>query len=316
MDWKRYEKWLIVYLKGFAMGCADAVPGVSGGTIALIVGIYERLITAITSIDIEKIVAVMKCVTPSMFPEAKEAFLDMDGPFLLVLGLGIITAVVSILRIIYYLLSNHPVPTYGFFFGLIAVSAVILYREVDLSTSGRKAAALAGFLTAFITSGYATAALGHELPVIFLAGMVAVSAMVLPGISGSLILIILGQYEYMSGALSEFTDAIVSGLVSGNTVPVIETGPPVVVFITGAVVGLFTVAHIVRRALDTYRYATIAFLVSLVAGALRAPVEEVNRTLVEQGATWASVLPEFTIAALAGGLMIYLIDRKAGVIEY
>lgn len=309
MEIERYKEWLLVYAKGLAMGCADAVPGVSGGTIALITGIYERLISAITSIDVEKVVTVARGINPSNLSEAREVFRDLDGFFLMVLMTGILTAVVSVLRAVHYLLTHHPVATYGFFFGLIAVSAAVLYRGIDLSTRATKLSAMTGFLLAFLVSGYATTGLGHGPGILFLSGVIAVSAMVLPGISGSLLLIILGQYEYMTGALSRFTDSVVSGLVAGEAGPVVETSQPVLIFVVGSLVGLFTVAHAVRKALEHHRQATLAFLVSLVAGALRAPVEEVSGALSRQGVSWLTASPEFAAAALLGGLAVYLLDR-------
>ena len=310
--------WVTVYLKGLAMGCADAVPGVSGGTIALIVGIYERLIAALTAIDPDRIRRTVAGVRPVNLPDARAALLEMDAPFLLVLGAGIATAVVAVLRAVDHLLTTVPVATFGFFFGLIAASAVVLYGIVDLSTPGRKAAAVAGFLAAFLTSGYASTALGNELPIVFVAGAVAVSAMILPGISGSLLLIILGQYDFMSAALSTFVDALGAAVLSGGTETgaVWEAAPPVVVFIAGAFVGLFTVAHAVRRALEAYRMATLAFLVSLIVGALRAPVVEVSLALAERGETWSSAFPRFAAAALAGALAVVVLDRYAGTIDY
>jgi len=310
--------WLVVYLKGLAMGAADAVPGVSGGTIALIVGIYERLIAALTAIDPTRLRRVVFGFTPARIPDARAAFHEMDGAFLLVLGAGIATSVVAVLSAVDVLLRTVPVVTFGFFFGLIAASAAVLFGEVDLSTPGRKAAAVGGFLAAFLTTGYASTALGNELPVIFLAGAVAVSAMILPGISGSLLLIVLGQYDYMSATLRSFLETLVGTVTAGTAdVPaLIDLGTPVVVFLTGALVGLFTVAHAVRRALAAYRMATLAFLVSLIVGALRAPIVEVSIRLGEQGETWTTAAPRFFAAALGGAVVVLVLDRYTTTIEY
>ncbi|SEH46245.1 putative membrane protein [Halopenitus malekzadehii] len=309
-------EWLGVYLRGVAMGCADAVPGVSGGTLALITGIYERLIAAVTAIDPDRARRVLAGVRPANLPDARAAFLEMDGPFLLVLGAGIGTAIVTVLRVVEHLLEAAPVATFGFFFGLIAASAVVLRHEVDLSTPGRKGAAVAGFLVAFLVSGYAAGALGDGLAVVFLAGALAVSAMVMPGVSGSLVLVILGQYERMTDALSTFTDAVIGAVSGAGTDALVEAAPPVVVFCGGGVLGLFTVAHAVRRALAANRAATVAFLVSLIVGALRAPIVEVGRVLEESGSSWSAVAPRFGLAAVLGGAIVILLDRYAGAIEY
>jgi len=273
-----YLEWFYIYLKGFVMGAADAVPGISGGTIALITGIYERLISAITAVNFETILGVVRGIRPPKFQKAVDAFSKIDGFFLLVLGSGVLTAVVMVLNIIHHLLSNYPISTFGFFWGLIAVSGLVLSRKIDLTISGTKPAALIGFLIAFVVSGFAGSSLAHSLPVVFIAGVFSVSAMILPGISGSLILVILGQYEYMSGALSRFTDALFATISSGDTISLIDSFRPVAVFILGGFVGIFTVAHFIRWALENYRKITFAFLVSLVFGALRAPILEVEKS--------------------------------------
>ena len=305
-----------IYLRGLAMGAADAVPGVSGGTIALITGIYERLIAAVTAIEPGRLRDLMGGVRTERRPEATNALRTMDAGFLLALGAGIATAVITVLRIVNVLLETNPVETYGFFFGLIGASAVVLYSEVSLATRGRQAAALAGFLVAFVLSGYAAGALGSSLPVIFLAGSIAVSAMILPGVSGSLLLLMLGQYDYMSAALSQFTDAVFAFVNGAGFDPLIETATPVVTFMTGAVVGLFTVAHSVRWALEHYREATLAFLVSLIVGALRAPVEQSTIALAEAGSVWTTeTIGLFVLFAVVGAAAVVLVDRLAGGIE-
>ena len=308
--------WATVYLKGVAMGSADAVPGVSGGTIALIVGIYERLIAAVTAIDAARVRRVLAGVRPANVPDARAAFHEIDGAFLLVLGAGIGTAVVAVLSGVNYLLATRPVATYGFFFGLIAASAAVLLRGVTLDTPRRKAAAVAGFLLAFLASGVASTGLGSSLPLVFVAGAVAVSAMVLPGISGSLLLIVLGQYEYMSGTVSRAVDGLAALLTGNGSDALVETLPPVLTFLLGGVVGLFTIAHTVRYALARARAATLAFLVSLVVGALRAPLLEVSTRLAESGESWRGAAPRFALAALVGAAFVFVLDRYSATIEY
>ncbi|EMA57668.1 DUF368 domain-containing protein [Halorubrum kocurii] len=310
------REWATLYLKGVAMGSADAVPGVSGGTIALIVGIYERLIAAVTAIDPGRIQRILTGVRPANIPDARAAFHEIDGAFLLVLGAGIGSAVVAVLSGVNYLLTTRPVATYGFFFGLIAASAGVLLGGVALDTPRRKAAAAAGFLLAFLASGYASTALGSSLPVVFVAGAVAVSAMVLPGISGSLLLVVLGQYEYMSGTVSRAVDGLVAFLTGDGSDALLETVPPVVTFLVGGVVGLFTVAHAIRYALARARAATLAFLVSLVVGALRAPLVEVSLRLAESGESWRAAAPRFALAAVAGAAFVLVLDRYSAAIEY
>src|SRR6056297_1717352 len=152
-----------IYLRGLGMGAADAVPGVSGGTIALITGIYERLIGAVTAVQPTRLRRILGGLRAEGRPDALAALRELDIVFLLALGAGIATAVVTVLRAISVLLETNPVETYGFFFGLIGASAVVLLGEVSLATRGRRAAAAAGFLLAFLLSGYAAGALGSSL---------------------------------------------------------------------------------------------------------------------------------------------------------
>jgi putative membrane protein len=140
--------------------------------------------------------------------------------------------------------------------------------------------------------------------------------MILPGVSGSLLLLMLGQYEYMSNALSRFTDAL-AGLVDGGaTAAVVDTATPVVTFMAGGVIGLLTIAHSVRWALAHYRAATLAFLVSLIVGALRAPVEQTTIELADAGAVWTPrAVGLFLLFAVGGAAAVLVVDRLAGGIE-
>jgi putative membrane protein len=298
--------WLGTYLRGVAMGAADAVPGVSGGTIALLTGIYERLVAAITAVSPVLALQVLAAPLPGRRSEARRAFRRMDGTFLLVLGTGIVTAVVTVSRLLDHLLDAAPVPTFGLFFGLIGASAVLLGTDVSLDTPGRVAAAVAGFVAAYALSGPGAATLGSGPLATAAAGMVAVSAMILPGVSGSLLLLILGQYERMVETLRQFVDALVAAPGVGLA-PAVEPGVTVATFVGGAVVGLLTVAHVVRRALVLRREATLAFLVSLVLGALRAPVVRVGE---KTGGEWSpDAVAAFAAAAAVGAVLVVALER-------
>jgi len=308
--------WVTIYLKGVAMGSADAVPGVSGGTIALIVGVYERLVAAITAATPSRLRRILAGLRSSGRDDALAAVRELDAGFLLALGSGIATAVVAVLSGVDYLLTTRPVATYGFFFGLIAASAGVLLADADLATPTRKAAAVGGFAVAFLASGYASAAVASSLPVVAVAGAVAVSAMILPGISGSLLLIVLGQYDYMAGTVGRFVDGAVAFALGRGTDGIVETAPVVAAFCAGGVVGLVTIAHAVRYALDRARAATMAFLVSLVVGALRAPLAETTTVLAESGESWRAAAPRFALAALIGGGLVVVLNRYSAAIEY
>ncbi|MFB6101279.1 MAG: DUF368 domain-containing protein [Haloplanus sp.] len=304
---RRLRPLLIVYLKGVCMGAADAVPGVSGGTIALITGIYERLIDAITAVTPTRVWRVLAAPFPGRRRDARDAFHAVDGPFLAALGGGILTAVLVATRVLHVALDAEPVATFGFFFGLIAASAVVLAGQATLDTPGRVGAALAGFLLAFLAAGRAAAALPSSPLVTVGVGAIAISAMVLPGISGSLILVILGQYEFLVERLTAFVDGLLGLALGGSVDAVADPATTVVAFLVGAVVGLFTVAHAVRWALERYHRATLTFLVSLVVGGLRAPVVKAGENLPVGWTADAALV--FALAALVGAVAV-------GVLEY
>ena len=304
---------LAVYLKGFSMGAADVVPGVSGATIALIVGIYDRLIRAITAIDPRSFRPVLRPHDPDARTQLWTELERMDIPFLLTLGLGISTAIVILSRVMHEAATTYPVPTYGFFFGLIAASAVVLYGEVETWTAGRVAVSLVAIVLAFLITGITAGGASHGVLMVFIAGAVAICAMVLPGVSGAFFLLILGQYEYMTGVLSEFVDGLI-GLLNGDALaPVLEAGSVVAVFGVGAVIGLFTMAHAVGYALDRYRAATLAFLVSLMVGALRLPFVEVTSNL---GTSPAGTPTIAVVAGLIGAAAVLLVDWYTDDLEY
>ena len=310
---ERAREWLAIYLKGVFMGAADAVPGVSGGTIALITGIYERLITAVTNVDPLVVTLVPGVRTAAGRRRFRARLVEMDVPFLLVLGAGIATALVTVAGLVEAAESAVPALLFAFFFGLIAASAVVLRDEVDLSTPGRIAAALAGFSLAFVLAGGLTGSLPHTLPVLAVAGAIAICAMILPGISGAFILLLLGQYLFLSETLSAFVDALFGLLGGGSLGAVIAPGTVVVVFGVGAVIGLFSISHAVRFALDRYRAATLTFLVALMVGALRLPMREVFANV----SAWT---PGRALAvcgiALAGAAAVLVVDFYTADIDY
>ncbi|MFB6185600.1 MAG: DUF368 domain-containing protein, partial [Halobacteriaceae archaeon] len=198
------REWIAVYLKGIFMGAADAVPGISGGTIALITGIYERLINALTAINPIIIRSLVQPHKPEERRKVKEMLIAMDIKFLLILAAGLLTAVITVTQIVGYMLQTVPGITYGFFFGLIAAAAFVLYSEVSITTLRLRIVAIVGFAIAFVITGLSQNALPSTIGVIFVTGAIAITAMILPGISGSLFLLILGQYEFLINILRKF----------------------------------------------------------------------------------------------------------------
>ncbi|MFC5973303.1 DUF368 domain-containing protein [Halomarina salina] len=304
--------YLGVYLRGIAMGAADAVPGVSGGTIALITGIYERLVTAITELDPRALALLPGVTRAAGRTRLRERLVEMDIPFLMALGLGIVTALVSVARIVEYAQEHAPALMFAFFLGLIAASAVVLRDEIDLGSWGRVLAGLAGFALAVVAAVEVGTALPNSLPVLFVVGAIAISAMILPGISGSLILLLLGQYTYLTGTLSAFTDRLLDVARGGSLDTLVEPGTVVVTFCLGAVVGLLSVAHAVKYALTHYRRATLTFLVALMVGALYYPAEQV---LVNVEAWTTTTTLAILASFVVGAVLVLGVDYVTGDID-
>ncbi len=296
------------------MGAADAVPGVSGGTIALITGIYERLIQAVTALDPAVLLLVPSLYRNERRREFKTKLVEMDFPFLLALGLGMLSAVIILARLVQIALTVVPGPTFAFFFGLISASAVVLFEWRWLSRPGPVFAAVLGFSLAFLVAGEtATGTFSHSLPVIFTSGAFAISGMVLPGISGAFILLLLGQYDHMTATLNSFVDQLFVVAQGGNSDAFLDAATVVAVFIAGAFVGLFTVAYVVRAALERYRVATFAFLVSLMLGALRFP----GLRIAEESDLGDPIAVTTLLVALLAGLgAVLALDRYTDDLEY
>jgi len=308
------REWARTFVIGIFMGTADGVPGVSGGTIALIAGIYERLIGAINAVTPTRIVDFLRALTPLdggiSIDRALAEWEAADGWFVVALLMGVGTAVIIVTQAVEYVDEHEPVVLFGFFFGLIAASAVILGREIDVQRADTALAASVGFLLAFVVSGQGEMLSGGGLAVVFFAGAVAVSAMILPGISGSLLLVILSQYTRMTEALSNFLHGLL-GFVTGESTAAV-TGPAgreVVVFIAGGLVGLFTISRLIKRALAANREVTYAFLVALVVGALRAPIATLD---ARPEVTWTTAdIGEFAALAVIGAVVVLVLDWYA-----
>ncbi|MFB6202307.1 MAG: DUF368 domain-containing protein [Halorhabdus sp.] len=297
------------------MGAADSVPGVSGGTIALITGIYERLIAAIATLDPRAARHLLRVHRTSGRQALQRRLLAMDVPFLLVLGSGVGTALILVSRVMHAALNEARALTFAFFFGLIAASAVVLYRHVSIETVGQAGAAVAGFAIAFVISGVSAGAwASHALPVVFVSGAIAITAMILPGVSGAFFLVLLGQYDYLTTVLKRFVDRLL-GLVTGDAAvaEVVDLGTTVLTFGFGAILGLLAFARVVQWALANYRTATLTFLVSLMVGALRLPAIEV----LDHTGAWTPTATVATAAAAGiGGLAVLMLDHYTESLTY
>ena len=235
-----------VFARGLAMGAADIVPGVSGGTIALITGIYERLLSAIVSADSD-------ALTMALSGRWNALWHRIDGGFLSILLLGIVTAIFSMASGIHWLLTHYPQLLWSFFSGLILVSAVLLIRdEVTLNSFDRLAGFTLGVCIAVGAAMMPPVSFLTGLPGLFFAGAIAICAMILPGISGSFLLVLMGMYEQVLSAV--------------KTLQVTELS----VLAAGCVTGLLLFARLLQHCLLRYRALAMAFLSGVLMGSLVA----------------------------------------------
>ncbi len=237
------KRWLLLFLKGMAMGAADVVPGVSGGTIAFISGIYEELLDSIRSINIRSLTLLISH-GPRVFWQA------INGNFLLVLFSGILLSIASLAKLVSHLLLTQPILIWSFFFGLIVASIIYIFRQLPhLRWHEWVALGIGTFIA--LTISFATPAQGSDgLLVVYLSGAIAICAMILPGISGSFILLLLGMYPVVIEAVSEFHWQLL------------------LMFLLGCASGLMAFARFLSWLLHRYHSVTIALLTGFLVGSL------------------------------------------------
>lgn len=251
------KEYLVISLKGMAMGAADVVPGVSGGTIALITGIYKELIGSFANINLGLIKIFRKEGIAS-------AFRSVNGPFLLALISGIAISIFSLAKLFHYLIEHKPVLVWSFFFGLIIASIWLVGKLVENWNKSTVSLLIAGALISFAITIISPANGPDTLWYLFISGMLAFVAMILPGISGSFILLLLGAYQLVLGKVSSLIGALHpfdSQLLIGN---VISLG----VFAIGGVVGLLSFSRILRWMFEKYEANTLALLTGFLIGSL------------------------------------------------
>ena len=231
-------------LRGMCMGTADVIPGVSGGTIALIMGIYDELVQTIAAIDQRVVGALLR-------GRIAEVIERLNATFLLPLLLGIGLAVVSLAKLITWLLPMYPQPVWGFFTGLILASALFVMRQVEGWGGVHWGLTVIGTAVGYVITLLVPVETGTEGYKFVLAGMVAICAMILPGISGSFLLLVMGKYQQVFTAVHERDLTIIA------------------LFSLGAVVGLLGFSRLLKRLLARFYAETMAFLVGLMLGSLR-----------------------------------------------
>ena len=281
MNFNIKEAFLIL-IRGLLMGSADIVPGVSGGTIALITGIYGHLIEAISNIRFGFLKPLVKGDFKGFWNQLLE---EIDFKFFIPLILGIGIAFLTLAKVVTYCMEYHTALTYSFFLGLIIASAVILFRKIEKINIKHVLCAVIGLILTYIFVSLNPIAANHSLLIIFISGMIAICAMILPGISGSFLLLLLGQYKYMLTALHEFHLSEIA------------------VFAVGAVIGILGFSKILNFLLKNYEELTMAFLIGVMLGSLKVPaVEIVSSASVDV----FGILPCIVVAVVGFALIIVL----------
>lgn len=295
---RKLKDYLFLALKGMAMGAADVVPGVSGGTIAFIVGIYDELINSIKSINAHSI--------KLLFTGKIAAFWKaINGNFLCSLLLGIGISVFSLAKLITYLLVHEPVLVWSFFFGLVLASTWFVSK--DIKEWNWKT--ITGFILGALVAYYITVATPAETPTnllfIFLCGAIAICAMILPGISGSFILVLLGKYFYIMEAI--------------NTLDLVILG----VFAVGAFLGITSFSRVLSYALKNFRNITLAVLTGFMLGSLNKvwPWKEVVQTYVDRHGevkplVESNILPNESVGEavalmVVGFALVYILEKMS-----
>jgi len=238
------KDYIIISLKGMAMGAADVVPGVSGGTIAFISGIYEELLESISSFNF----GLIRVLKDKRF---KSVWEKVNGSFLAALFTGVLISIISLAKLIETLLENHPILIWSFFYGLVLASIIYIGKQISKWNTGSVLFLIIGGILAFyITTLNPMVSENSSAWFLFLAGMIAICAMILPGISGSFILVLLGAYKPVLNALN--TRDLTS----------------IFVFMFGAIVGLLTFSRILKWFFSTYKNYTLATLTGFIIGSL------------------------------------------------
>ena len=254
---KKIRNYPLLILKGMAMGAADVVPGVSGGTIALIAGIYEELIFSIKSINLKAL--------KLLFEGKLAAFWKtINGNFLLSVLLGIVISIFSLSKGLTFLLHHYPILVWSFFFGLIVASAIYVARTIKTWNAGAVIAGIAGIVIAYFITVISPTEANTSWIYIFFSGVIAICAMILPGISGSFILVLLGMYQFILGAVVDLN------------IPVL------LVFVAGAAIGIIGFSNVLSWLLKKFHTLTIALLSGFMVGSLNKiwPWKEVTESFI------------------------------------
>lgn len=297
---KTFTEHAYLFFKGVGMGTADIVPGVSGGTIAFITGIYEALLTAIASINSRLVLQVLRL-------NLKQALAGLHLRFLVTLVCGIALAVISTSHLMHYLLTEHAVQTWSVFFGLITASILVVAHSINKRFTTFPALIL-GAILAYGITGLIPLYTPEEPWFIFFSGMIAICAMILPGLSGSFILLILGKYAFITAALRN--------PVNPDNLEII------LIFITGCLVGILGFSRILRYGLARWHDYTLALLTGIMLGSMRkvwpwkitleSQIIRGKEHVLREENVWPLLDIEFGIALLlmlTGFTLVMLLDK-------
>ena len=286
------------------MGAADVVPGVSGGTIAFITGIYEELINSIKSVN-------LKAAKLLFSGKISEFWSTINGTFLLSVLLGIGISVFSLAKGLKYLLDHHPVLIWSFFFGLIVASAIYIARTIKRWNASTVISGISGIIIAYFITVITPAEANTTYWFIFISGSIAICAMILPGISGSFILVLLGMYKFILDAVGSLQITVI------------------LTFLVGAAIGIVAFSNVLSWLLKKYHNQTIAMLAGFMVGSLNKvwPWKEITETFVdrhgeikplveknilpgtyEQITGHNALLPGAILLAVAGFAIIFVIE--------
>ena len=244
------KDYLMLALKGSGMGAADVIPGVSGGTIAFMTGIFEELVASINSFD-------ATAVRLLLSGKIKELWKHVNGSFLLAVGCGILFSVVTLAKIMLYLLTHHPIETWAFFFGLIVASSIFILRGIKGWNIVSVLLTVFGIILGITVCTLSPTETPDDLWFIFLSGAIAICAMILPGISGSFILLILGKYEYIMETITRLT--------SGD----LATALPIIgVLGVGAATGIIAFSKLLHWLLGKFHTQTLLVMAGFIIGSL------------------------------------------------
>ena len=241
---KSLSHYLAVAFKGFGMGAANVVPGVSGGTIALLTGIYSNIVNALNAVTEKQ---TWQALLKGQF---REFWRLISGDFLVALLLGVLVSVFSLAKVVTYCLAFYPILTWAFFFGLILASTVIMFRDVKDLCWKDAIFIVVGIVIGVVVCTLSPTRTTDDLWFIFVCGALSICAMILPGISGSFILLVMGKYEYVMQAVSELN------------------WPIIIVFALGCVVGILAFAKFLHWLLARWERQTLLVLLGFVLGSL------------------------------------------------